>query len=345
MESEDIILSVLVISHNQVGLLPRCLDSVLSQRLNVRYEIVVSDDRSTDGTWDLIESYVKRHPGIVRGVKCNSDECDPITRSERCGWNKATAYKHARGDYFVNIDADDYLRSNDIYQVQLDALIANPDCSMCQQRVWQVDDGAPLESGFAWPDHPILKEGVKMGTATIVQNGIQGLNQTYMIRRNREESPAELYGKLYDDTVITLYHLQFGKVIFVDRADYVWVQYKGSISNSDKGDDRLVRYALLPYQHALLISRFRDLFISQPNLPLVHLLKKSVFHKIQMQSITIQYLKQFDGFIFRYYTNGQSGLINKLRLVRILMLYRQIRQGKKKGKGANTALYDLLIGE
>ena len=93
-----------MVSHNQGHLLSRCLDSILSQRLDVPYEIIVSDDRSTDGTWNLIHHYEQLYPTIVRGVHCNSDECNPSNRSERCGWNKANAYRHARGDFFFNID-------------------------------------------------------------------------------------------------------------------------------------------------------------------------------------------------------------------------------------------------
>ena len=345
VETPHIVLSVLVISHNQCQLLPRCLDSVLSQRLNVPYEVIVSDDRSTDGTWELIQQYQQSHPGIVKGVKCNSDECDPSGRSERCGWNKANAYRHAQGDFFVNIDADDYLKSDDIYQLQLDTLLANPDCSMCQQRVWQVQENAPLQSGYAWPQHHKLRNGTKLTPSDVILGELLGLNQSYMIRRNPlGENPAELFGRLHDDTIITYYHLQFGKVVFVDRADYVWVQYGTSISNSAKGWDKEVKYALLPYQHALLIPRFKNLFIAQPNRYLAHVLKRSLFHTIELPQSTERYLKQFDGFIFRYYANGQKGLVRKLRIAKVLILYKRFRQGKKTDSVTLNELYNLLIG-
>ena len=340
----EIVLSVLVISHNQRELLPRCLDSILTQELDVPYEVVISDDRSSDGTWELIETYTRQYPEIIRGVKCNSDECDPITRSERCGWNKGTAYRHARGEFFVNIDADDYLRGNDIYQKQLDALRSHPDCSMCQQRVWQVEDGEPIESGYAWPSHPRLKEGAVLGAKEIIRNGLVGLNQTYMIRRHAEEDPVGKYGKWFDDTIITLHHLQYGNVVFIDRADYIWVQYKGSISNSMKNWDKQILYALLPYQHALLIPKFQDLFMTQTNRHIVRLLKQSLFGKIALQETTTQYLRQFKGFIFQFYANGQKGIISRFRLLRALMLYRQIKKGTKGGSEVRSRLYQLLVG-
>ena len=139
--------------------------------------------------------------------------------------------------------------------------------------------------------------------------------------------------------------MQYGNIVFTDRADYVWVQYSNSISNSDKGDERELLYAILPYQHALLIPKFADLFMSVANLPLLHTLKKSLLGKIELQQNTIQYLTQFEGFIFQYYAKGQKGLKNRIRLARSLILYRQIRKGKKTDERARNKLYQLLIGD
>lgn len=339
-----VVLSVLVVSHNQCHLLARCLDSILAQRLDVPYEVIVSDDRSTDGTWELVRHYQQLYPSIVRGIKCNSDECSPSGRSERCGWNKANAYSHARGEFFVNIDADDYLRSDDIYQLQLDALLANPDCSMCQQRVWQVRDGAPPTSGYAWPQHPRLKDGAKLTAKDLILRGLCGLNPTYMIRRNPlGENPAERFGKLYDDTIITYYHLQFGKVIFVDRADYVWVQYGASISNSDHGFDRQLLYALLPLQHALFIPLFKQLFLRQNNRHLSSLLRQSLTRRIPLCEGTTTYCAQFDGFIFQYFAHGQRGIGSRLRIAKALLQYRNIHRHSPASQKAVDRFYSILI--
>lgn len=343
-KGSEIVLSVLVISHNQRDLLPRCLDSILGQKISVPFEIIVSDDRSSDGTWELIEEYAHKYPEIVKGVKCNSDECSPVNRSERCGWNKATVYKHARGEFFVNIDADDYLKSDEIYQKQLDLLIANPDCALCQQRVWQVNDGQPLESGYAWPKHPILKDGVKLDAATVIQNDLQGLNPTYMIRRDKGNNPAEKLGKWFNDTNITLYYLQLGKVIFLDREDYVWVQYRSSISNSVINWDRQVLYALLPLQQTLLFPQFSNYFPIQRNLTLGKLLKNSIYKRLELSDGMRNYCSEFDGFIFQYFGRGQKGIKAKIRIVKAYLKFRRIRKTNVLTQVQRDELNTLLLG-
>ena len=93
--------------------------------------------------------------------------------------------------------------------------------------------------------------------------------------------------------------------------------------------------------------------MSLANLPMLHILKKSLFHKIELKPSTIQQLKLLNGFIFQYYTNGQKGLMSKIRIARILILYKQIsHENKKIGKARNIQylikarkkLYRLLIG-
>lgn len=49
------IISILIITHNQRYLLERCLDSVLNQKIDVPYEIIVSDDGADDGTKDYVQ--------------------------------------------------------------------------------------------------------------------------------------------------------------------------------------------------------------------------------------------------------------------------------------------------
>ena len=190
MEQTPIILSILVITHNQRELLRRCLDSVLGQKLSVPFEVIVSDDRSEDGTAEFIaelQSQIKNGERVVPNLqelvytRCNSNECDPKNVSERCGWNKRNVYNHARGSYFVNIDADDFLKSDDIYQTQIDMLEAHPECSMCMQDVWQVNGVQPIENGSRWPCDGKIKNGQILSAKEIIAT-YRSLNQCYMIR-------------------------------------------------------------------------------------------------------------------------------------------------------------------
>ena len=58
-------ISVRIITYNQEQLIKRAIDSILPQRDYV-YEICVSDDCSTDHTWDVLLQYDKDYPGLFK---------------------------------------------------------------------------------------------------------------------------------------------------------------------------------------------------------------------------------------------------------------------------------------
>jgi len=94
--------SVLIPARNEERTIAQCLDSLLGQTYS-NYEIVVLDDESTDGTWDVITGYAARYPNRVRVVKG-----EPLPPG---GWfGKPHAMQQlseqARGEYLLFTDAD-----------------------------------------------------------------------------------------------------------------------------------------------------------------------------------------------------------------------------------------------
>lgn len=344
------VLSILVISHNQRELLRRCMDSLLVQKIRVPHEIVISDDRSTDGTWQLIQEYAATYtkmqqnddywtPQVV-GCQCNSDECDPLNVSERCGWNKLNVYQHARGQYFVNIDADDYLKSDDIYQLQLDMLETHPECSMCMQDVWQINDGAGLDTAFRWPSFGKIQHGQILSPRDIITK-FRSVNPCYMIRRHSEIDCAALYGKHFDDTIITLHHLQFGPCVYLDRADYVWVRYNTSITATLTGDDNLIEYSLLPLHHAHYLPKFMDFFMEDGLNIFIHFFKEMAAknYHLNLTDRSMLSIQHTEGRIYRLLERNTWYHRQQLRLLRVaLLLFKKLHCQNYQ------FLYRLMVG-
>ena len=345
------ILSILVISHNQRELLIRCMNSLLSQKIKVPFEIVISDDSSTDGTWEAIKQYQSQYqepkqngeywvPRVV-GTQCNSDECNPLNVSERCGWNKLNVYTHAVGKYCVNIDADDYLKSEDIYQLQIDTLEKYPECSMCMQDVWQINDGDDISTGKIWPVNGRLVTESILSPKEFILNGYRALNQCYMMKRDNNTDFKKVYGKHFDDTIITQHHLQFGPCVYIDRADYIWVRYHSSITGTLNGDDNLVEYALLPLHHIKFINKFKDIFLEDGLPQFIHLFKEmsKKNYRLTLTDRTLLSIKQTEGKIYRLLEN--FNFINRMRLrfMRIFLLL-----FKKLNCKNYSLLYKYLVG-
>ncbi len=94
--------SVLIPARDEEKNIAHCLDSLLEQTY-ANYEIVVLDDQSEDGTWEIIQGYATRFPERVRAVRG-----EPLPGS---GWSGKThamqqLARRARGDYLMFTDAD-----------------------------------------------------------------------------------------------------------------------------------------------------------------------------------------------------------------------------------------------
>ena len=95
-------ISVLIPCRNEADNIGRCLESLVAQSYG-NYEIVVLDDLSTDGTWEIIRDYAERYPEVVTAV--------PGRALPRSGWyGKPHAMQqlaeHAGGQYLLFTDAD-----------------------------------------------------------------------------------------------------------------------------------------------------------------------------------------------------------------------------------------------
>ena len=115
--------TVLVMTYNHAKFIAQALDSALAQRTDFAYEIIISEDCSTDGTREMVIAYGQRHPGRIQLLlsKQNIHGNAVVSR----GINAA------RGEYVALLDGDDYWISPDKLQKQVDFLDAHPDCSIC----------------------------------------------------------------------------------------------------------------------------------------------------------------------------------------------------------------------
>ena len=94
--------SVIVAVFNAEKWLPRCLDSLVSQTLE-SLEILLIDDGSTDSSGHICEEYARKDCRIRVIHQTNKG----VSATRQVG------ITHSTGDYFIFLDADDYVCSHD----------------------------------------------------------------------------------------------------------------------------------------------------------------------------------------------------------------------------------------
>ena len=65
MPDGTMMVSVLCATYNQENYIRQCLDSVLAQETDFRFEVIVRDDCSTDNTTKLVLEYAEKYPDKV----------------------------------------------------------------------------------------------------------------------------------------------------------------------------------------------------------------------------------------------------------------------------------------
>lgn len=108
-------LSIIIPVYNASTLIGRCLNSILVQKGNYSYEVLLVDDGSTDDSVDVIKSY--------------NNPCFKIYHRQNAGPAAARnkGLKEAKGRYVTFIDADDYWE-NTFFEKTIDFLETHPEC-------------------------------------------------------------------------------------------------------------------------------------------------------------------------------------------------------------------------
>lgn len=97
---EEIMISVVLLVYQHAKYICKALDSVLMQKTDYNYEILIVDDASTDGTQSILSEYKEKNSSRIR-----LDLHSKNLGGTRSGW---TMLKNARGKYIALLDGDDY---------------------------------------------------------------------------------------------------------------------------------------------------------------------------------------------------------------------------------------------
>ncbi|MFD7918490.1 CDP-glycerol glycerophosphotransferase family protein [Streptomyces sp. NPDC059740] len=130
--------SVVVIVYNDAERLPAAVASVLEQT-HRGVEVVVVDDHSTDGSWDVARALAADRPDRVRAFRLPEN-------SGGCGAPRNLGVGQARGRYVMFLDSDDTLERN-----------------ACRNMVAAAEDtGADLVSGMCVRVHVDSRHGKRV---------------------------------------------------------------------------------------------------------------------------------------------------------------------------------------
>ena len=215
--------SVSLICYNQKNYIRQALDSALMQETTFEYEIVLSDDKSTDGTELICQEYADKYPNKIR----------LISREHNIGAvrNYLENYLHCTGKYVAFLEGDDFWIDRYKLQKQVDFLESNPDYVICCSNVERVDEQGNYCGTYLNVEAASIKE-----TSTLHDLCREDIISTpsNMLRNHLiKQIPDWMYDLKGCDWAFDLLNAQFGKIkfIFENLAAYrvtssgIWSKY------------------------------------------------------------------------------------------------------------------------
>ena len=94
--------SISVLAYNHKNFIRQMLEGVIMQKTNFKFEILIHDDASTDGTADIIREYQVKFPQIIKPILQQKNQYSRgIAPSPTFNWPRA------QGKYLCLCEGDD----------------------------------------------------------------------------------------------------------------------------------------------------------------------------------------------------------------------------------------------
>lgn len=124
---QPLMVTIQCYAYNQKPYIHDCLEGFVKQQTNFRFEAIVHDDASTDGTAAIIREYAEKYPDIIKPILETENQYSKHDGSLRRIVDEACS----EGKYIAWCEGDDYWIDPLKLQKQVDFLESHPDYCMC----------------------------------------------------------------------------------------------------------------------------------------------------------------------------------------------------------------------
>lgn len=261
------IVSICCITYNHEQFIAQALDGFVMQQTNFDFEIVISNDCSTDNTQFIIDSYKSKYPYLFKD----------ISPKENQGMSKNFIYtlKNCNGKYVALCEGDDYWTDPLKLQKQVDFLEKNLEYSICFHPIHiLLDDKQQIVDDF------ITKE---VHNTTDVYDLIQGnyIHTGSVMYRNTRDALQELLNVPFVmDFVSHLIFAKYGKIKKLSEKMSVYRFGVGIWSKND-GDNKRILYSILVNDslYSLFDGELKQIIIINIKSSILHIFSTDFYRK------------------------------------------------------------------
>ncbi|MBR1817079.1 MAG: glycosyltransferase [Lachnospiraceae bacterium] len=226
---EDIKLSVMITTYNLQDYIDKAIESVISQNCDFKYEILVGDDGSSDGTVDRVKVWQKKYPEIIKIFVMDREPDKIYNRIERASANRINLINNAGGDYLIFLDGDDFYIDDNKLKKQVDILDSDEyeGCIACAHNIWMYWNEDKKEKINKADKLKVVK------SRDYWKYGMYLHSDTIMFRNIYKSGIVdELLKDYYDDNIIMFCLMDKGDIVYIPDTMVCYRQLENSSWNS-----------------------------------------------------------------------------------------------------------------
>lgn len=288
-------LSVLMITYNHEKYIVQALDSILMQKTNFDYEIVIGEDCSNDNTRNILLEYQKKYPEKIKLLL--SEKKLGVMR------NFIKAYKACCGEYVALLEGDDFWTSHNKLQEQVNFLENHPEFVMCFTNSRIVN-----EDGDVIKEDRLDEDRRKNLSQSDIISGLVPPSNTVMFRNNvMAKIPEVFYTSVNGDILFFGMLTEYGDAGYLDINTGNYRMHAGGIWSTKSDEHRYKNYlktckALL----SIFRKKYRIILLDKINGTYTALLgyywkKKEIIKYIKCYLSLIFFDLKYADFSFLYY--------------------------------------------
>ncbi len=249
----EILVTIGMATYNHERYVSQAIESVLEQKVNFKYEIIIADDCSEDNTQNIIIEYSKKYPKIIT--------C--ILRERNVGaYNNFKEIKEkSQGKYYITLEGDDYWINSQKLQIQVDFLETHKEYIGVSHWCELVDQDNNISIKHQNKYKVFNFKGREYRINDFKKNRIPG-HTTTLLHRNIYKNQKVDYLKIFEinssvgDRTLFLILTLLGKIYCIHSimSHYRYISIEGGSSYSSKIKNKNLCYSWYKYYSDLEIS-------------------------------------------------------------------------------------------
>ena len=220
MDKRELMVTIRCLAFNQESYIRQCLEGFVMQKTNFRFEAIVHDDASTDGTAAIIKEYAEKYPDIIKPIFETENQY-----SKRDGSIRRIMNEHTYGKYVALCEGDDYWIDPLKLQKQVDFLENHSDYSMCFHKVKVFRQTNNVnKSCLKLFNH--LEEREYTGEEILGKWTVP--TASVLFKKGIQTPPDKRF--LYGDIILFLSCVEVGKIFCLNDTMSIYRRHEGGIS-------------------------------------------------------------------------------------------------------------------